>query len=154
MLTFDTVSRPVDLEDNLRDGIVDIAIDWLPAELDPFINTKLFDDRLVLVARRGHPSINAAAHILDDLLKAAFVGPHRRREINHLPQALQEFYKLGVREAVHVSELLEIPTVVASTDLVGVFAASMGTLMEERLGLQALPIPHELLSSADLHDLA
>jgi DNA-binding transcriptional LysR family regulator len=78
------------------------------------------------------------------LLKAAFVGPHRRREINHLPQALQEFYKLGVREAVHVSELLEIPTVVASTDLVGVFAASMGTFMEERLGLQALPIPHEL----------
>ena len=96
--------------------------DWQGGELD--INRKLFDDRLVLVARRGHPSINAAV-TFDDLLKAGFVGPHRRREINHLPQALQEFYKLGVREAVHVSELLEIPTVVASTDLVGVFAASM-----------------------------
>ena len=33
-LTFDTVSRPVDLEDNLRDGIADIAIDWLPVTLD------------------------------------------------------------------------------------------------------------------------
>jgi DNA-binding transcriptional LysR family regulator len=143
MLTFDTVSRPVDLEDNLREGIVDIAIDWLPAGLDPFINKKLFDDRLVLVARRGHPSINAAI-TFDDLLKLAFVGPHRRREIDHLPQALKEFYKFGVRETVHVSELLEIPTVVASTDLVGVFAASMGSLMEERLGLQVLPIPHEL----------
>ena len=143
VLTFDTVSRPVDLEDNLREGIVDIAIDWLPAGLDPFINKKLFDDRLVLVARRGHPSINAAI-TFDDLLKLAFVGPHRRREIDHLPQALKEFYKFGVRETVHVSELLEIPTVVASTDLVGVFAASMGSLMEERLGLQALPIPHEL----------
>ena len=89
VLTFDTVSRPVDLEDNLRDGVVDIAIDWLPAELDPFINTKLFDDRLVLVVRRGHPSINAAV-TFDDLLKAGFVGPHRRREIDHLPQALKE----------------------------------------------------------------
>ena len=59
ILTFDTVSQPVDLDGNLRDGISDIAIDWLPAELDPFINTKLFDDRLVLVARGGHPSINA-----------------------------------------------------------------------------------------------
>jgi DNA-binding transcriptional LysR family regulator len=78
------------------------------------------------------------------LLKAGFVGPHRRREIDHLPQALKEFYKLGVREAVHVSELLEIPTIVASTDLVGVFAASMGPLMEERLGLQVVPIPLEL----------
>ena len=47
VLTFDTVSRPVDLEDNLRDGVVDLAIDWLPVGLDPFVNRKLFDDQLV-----------------------------------------------------------------------------------------------------------
>jgi DNA-binding transcriptional LysR family regulator len=51
-----------------------------------------------------------------------------------------------MRVTVHVSELLEIPTVVASTDLVGVFAASMGPLMEQRLGLQVLPIPLDLPS--------
>jgi hypothetical protein len=33
-MTFDTVSLPVDLEDNLRDGQVNLAIDWLPVELD------------------------------------------------------------------------------------------------------------------------
>jgi DNA-binding transcriptional LysR family regulator len=55
VLTFDTVSRPLDLEESLRDGVVDVAIDWLPVELDPFINGKLFDDRLVLLVRRGHP---------------------------------------------------------------------------------------------------
>ena len=59
VLTFDTVSRPVDLEDNLRDGVVDIAIDWLPVELDPFVNRKLFDDQLVLLARSDHPLVNA-----------------------------------------------------------------------------------------------
>ena len=47
----------------------------------------------------------------------------------------------GIRETVHVSELLEIPTLVAGTDLLGVFAASMGALMEQRLGLQVLPLP-------------
>ena len=62
VLTFDTVSRPVDLEDNLRDGVVDIAIDWLPVELDPFVNRKLFDDRLVLLARGDHPSVSASPH--------------------------------------------------------------------------------------------
>src|SRR5271166_618964 len=72
VLTFDTVSRPVDLEDNLRDGIVDIAIDWLSVELDPFINSKLFDDRLVIVARRDHPSVSKGITI-DDLRKEAFV---------------------------------------------------------------------------------
>ena len=58
VLTSDTVSRPLDLEEDLRDGVVDIAIDWLPVQLDPFINTKLFDDRLVLLARRDHPLVD------------------------------------------------------------------------------------------------
>jgi DNA-binding transcriptional LysR family regulator len=40
ILTFSTGSDPVDLEDNLRDGIVDIAIDWLTINLNPFVNTK------------------------------------------------------------------------------------------------------------------
>jgi DNA-binding transcriptional LysR family regulator len=45
---------------------------------------------------------------------------------------------------VRVSELLEIPTVVASTDLLGMSVASMGPLMEKRLGLRVLPIPFGL----------
>jgi DNA-binding transcriptional LysR family regulator len=53
-LMFDTTSRPRDLEDGLRDGRVDIAIDWLPAGMDPFVNWKLYDDQLVVVARSGH----------------------------------------------------------------------------------------------------
>jgi DNA-binding transcriptional LysR family regulator len=55
VLTFDTVSRPVGLDDNLRDGIADIAIDWLPIALDPFVNGKLFKEQMVLLARRNHP---------------------------------------------------------------------------------------------------
>jgi LysR family transcriptional regulator, transcriptional activator for leuABCD operon len=143
VLTFDTVSRPLDLEESLRDGVVDVAIDWLPVEMDPFVNGKLFDDRLVLLVRRGHPSVDVGVTI-EDLWKAEFVTLHHRREIEHTPAAIREFLKLGMREPVHVSELLEIPTVVASTDLVGVFAASMGSLMEKRLGLQVVPIPLEL----------
>jgi DNA-binding transcriptional LysR family regulator len=142
-LTFDTASRPVDLDDHLRDGLVDMAIDWLPLELDPFVNRKLFDDRLILLARGDHPSVSTDATI-EDLWKAEFVAPNHRREIGHLPDALREFYKLGMREAVRVSELLEIPTVVASTDLLGIFPASMGSLLEKRLGLRILAIPIEL----------
>jgi DNA-binding transcriptional LysR family regulator len=40
VLTFDTTSRPVNLEDNLRDGITDMAIDWLPLEMDPFVKSE------------------------------------------------------------------------------------------------------------------
>jgi DNA-binding transcriptional LysR family regulator len=144
-LTFDTVSRPVDLEESLRDGVVDLAIDWLPVQLDPFVNRKLFDDRLVLLARRSHPSVDKGV-TMEDLLRAKFVTIHHRREIEYEPTAIGELRKLGMCVAAHVSELLEIPTLVASTDLVGIFAASMGPLMEQRLGLQVLPLPLELPS--------
>ena len=145
VLTFDTVSRPTDLEDSLRDGIADIAIDWLPVELGPFVNMKLFDDRLALIARGDHPSVDLGVTI-EDLRKLEFVAPHRRRGTEHLPHALRELYGLALPEAVRVSELLEIPTVVASTDLLGIFPLSMGPLMEKRLGLRVLPFPLELPS--------
>ena len=143
VLAFDTVSRPVGLEDNLRDGIVDIAIDWLPVELDPFVNRKLFDDQVVLLAKSDHPAAHPGISI-EELRKAEFVTLHRRREVGRSPQALEDVSGLMIHEAVHVSELLEIPTVVASTDLVGIFLSSMGPLMKNRLGLQVFPVPIEL----------
>jgi LysR family transcriptional activator for leuABCD operon len=143
VITFDTVSRPVALEESLRDGVVDVAIDWLPAELDPFVNKKLFDDRMVLVARKNHPRVSAGLTI-EELRQEELIGLHRRREIDRMPQALRELHlQFHQHEAVHVSELLEIPTVVGTTDLLGLMLSSMGPLIE-RLGLQILAIPLEL----------
>jgi DNA-binding transcriptional LysR family regulator len=142
-LTFDTASRPHNLEDGLRDGLVDLAIDWLPTGTEPFVNQKLFDDRLVLLARRGHPSVKAGATI-EDLRKQQFVTLHPRRHAAAAPQAIREFFELGLHVTLHVSELLEIPTIVASTTLVGNFLSSMGPIMARQLGLQMLTIPLEL----------
>jgi DNA-binding transcriptional LysR family regulator len=136
-LIFDTTSRPRDLEDELRDGRVDIAIDWLP---DPFVNQELFDDRLVLVARNAHPSVTPGATI-EDLREQKFVALHPRRQASDAPRAIREFFEFGLPVILHVSELLEIPTIVASTSLLGTFLSSTGPLMEKRLGLQTLAIP-------------
>jgi DNA-binding transcriptional LysR family regulator len=73
-----------------------------------------------------------------------FIGMHHRRELGHLPKALKELYNLQFHEVARVSGLLEIPTVVASTDLLGLIPSSMGPLMEKRLGLRVLAIPFEL----------
>jgi DNA-binding transcriptional LysR family regulator len=142
-LTFETTSRPMNLEDHLRDGIVDIAIDWIPVELDPFVNRKLFDDQLVLVARAEHPSVKGRA-TLEDLRKVEFVFPHVRRELGRLPTPLRDFQNLGLPEALRVSELLEIPAVVLTSDLVGIFPQSMASAIRERLGLQVLAPPFEV----------
>ena len=95
------------------------------------------------MARSNHPSVNVGITI-GGLRKEKFVAPHRRRDIENLPHALREFYRLGLPEVLHVSELLEIPTLVASTDLLGIFPLSMGPLMKKQLRLQVLAVPVEL----------
>ena len=142
-LTFETVSQPVSLEETLRDGVVDVAIDSIPVEFDPFVNRKLFEDRMVLIARKNHPRVSGST-TLEGLRTEEFIGMHHRREVGHLPKALKELYHLQLHEVVRVSGLLEIPTVVASTDLLGLIPSSMGPLMEKRLGLRILAIPVEL----------
>jgi DNA-binding transcriptional LysR family regulator len=112
--------------------------------MDPLVNERLFDDRLVIVARDGHPLIKEDLTI-DDLRKLKFVSLHPRRlHAEEVPQAIWRFFELEVQVALHVSELLEIPTIVASTDLLGIFMSSMGQLLQERLGVQILAIPLEL----------
>jgi DNA-binding transcriptional LysR family regulator len=142
-LAFETVSRPIGLEDRLRDGNADLAVDWLPAELDSFINKNLFDDQLILIARRDHPSVCRGVTI-EDLRKEKFVTLHARRDVQRRPVVIRELSSLGMLEEVHVSELLEIPTVVASTDLLGIMPLSIGPLLEKRLGLQVLSPSLEL----------
>jgi LysR family transcriptional activator for leuABCD operon len=142
-LSFDTISRPADLEKGLGDGIVDIAVDWLPAALGPFVNRKLFDDHIAILVRRGHPRIKSSATI-EQLLEEEFVALHRRRAVEQLPPGLQQFARLEARETVQVDELLEIPAIIACTDLVGMFPSSMGAILQERLGLQVILIPLEL----------
>ncbi len=139
-LGFDTMSLPPLLEEELRDGVVDLAVDWLTIDLDPFVNTRLFDDRLVVIARRDHPVLRPGLTVAD-LQQVEFVLPHARRDERHRPPAVREIARLGLRGAVWVSELLEIPTVVSSTDLAGLFLASMAPLLQQRMGLQVLPVP-------------
>jgi DNA-binding transcriptional LysR family regulator len=143
VLTFDTITRPSGLEGDLRAGAVDVAIDWLPILLDPFVNQKLFDDRLVLLARSDHPAVKMTV-TLNDLRKLEFVGGHPRRHIEQLPVAIGEYRKLGLNEVIVVSELLEIPGIVANTDLLGPFVSSMAPLLQKGLRLQVLAIPLDL----------
>jgi DNA-binding transcriptional LysR family regulator len=81
---------------------------------------------------------------LEHLQQHEFISLHRRGDMDHLPHAIGELYRQELRVVVRVSELLEIPAVVATSDLLGFFPASMGALMHQRLGLQVIDIPLEL----------
>ena len=147
-IKFETVTRPFDLDVRLREGDIDLVVDWLPIEADPFVNRRLFEDRIVLLAREGHP-IAKPGMTYEDMRQCEFVSIHHRRDTLHMPPVLRTLVP-HVRETLLISELLEIPTVVACTNLVGIFVDSMMPMLSARLHLQALELPMELPNDREL----
>src|SRR4029077_10812170 len=55
VLNFDTQTLPAELPDQMRTGEVDVAVDYMAAGDERFVQRKLFDERIVFLARRKHP---------------------------------------------------------------------------------------------------
>jgi len=143
VLKFDTRTNPHNRDEALRDGELDLAIDWMPAQRQQFVVKKLFDERLMIIVRRDHPRIGASA-TLQELQRERFVGLEPRLPVLLQPEAARQLDALGLRAAVVVSEFLEVPTVVTSTDLLGVMPASTDGPLAARNGLRFLPLPQRL----------
>src|SRR5271166_3262184 len=60
VLRMDTKTMPADHTPDMREGRLDLAIDWLRVEHDRFVNKVVLSEELMLVARREHPRIGSA----------------------------------------------------------------------------------------------
>jgi LysR family transcriptional activator for leuABCD operon len=125
-IRFDTRTLPIDLATRLRDGEVDACIDWFPVEGDRFVLRKLFDDRLVFIARGNHPRVRPNMP-LENLRKEGFVGIHPRQGTP--PDSMRIIRRLlddlDLDWVVSLSEFLEVPFVALLTDLVCYLPESM-----------------------------
>ena len=132
-----TRSRPIDLERALREGRADVAVDWLPIAGAQFREAILFQDKIVAVARRGHPALRRppSKQVLKD---GAFVALRPRVEGDHPLEGLREWQRLKLRYALEVSEILEIFMVASHSDLFGLILCSMEAIGREDFGLRAL----------------
>jgi len=142
-LEFDTRSSPAGLEEALREGTTDLAIDWLAAEGDPFVNRRLFDETLVVLARQGHPRIRKGAD-LAALRAEEFVWLRPRRGEAGRPKPFRQMAEAGIPVSMLVSELLEVPALVAASDMLGVFPAALAARLEELVGLVTVALPTKL----------
>ena len=93
---FNTQSRPANLEQGLREGRVDAAIDWLPAAGEHFREEVVFRDNVVIAARKGHPILRGRI-TLKALREQAFVRLRPRGEENRLPDSGAQLQSLGLR---------------------------------------------------------
>ena len=137
--SFSTRSRPVDLEQALRDGRFDAAIDWLVPARSQFHEIPLFEDAMVAVARRSHPAALKVRHE-KDLKSLDFVALRPRIDGDSPVPGLQEWMRLKLNFALEVSEILEVLLLASQSDLVGLVPKSMLKLARDTFQLRALPV--------------
>ncbi|MEO3470228.1 LysR substrate-binding domain-containing protein [Roseomonas sp. CAU 1739] len=139
-LRFDTRTLADDAPVLMREGLLDLAVDWIAAEDDRFVNRRLFDDSLVIVARGDHPRATPRMG-WKDLAKEEFVRCHRRA-FERRPKALSgKLWDLMADSRLTVSEYLEVPFVVGRTDYLGVLPKTMEHIARTDLRMIVIEVP-------------
>jgi DNA-binding transcriptional LysR family regulator len=134
-----TRSRPIDLDRALRDGRIDVAIDWIQPDGDQFESTLLFEDVLVAVAREGHPALRRPVS-MKTLREGRFVSLRPRVDGEHPVAGIREWRRLNLPVALEVSEILEVFMVTSQSDLFGLIPRSMAKTARSTLGLRPLGV--------------
>lgn len=163
IVRFDTRTLPGDAAERMRAGHLDIAVDGHPPADDRFVARKLFDDALLLIARKDHPRVRPGTG-MEQLAGERFVRPHERP---NPPPAIREVLRvagdLSITWQLRVSEFLEVPFVVANSDLLGFIPRSLAESVPQAGAVEvidtpiaAMPIPiylvwHETRRSDDGH---
>jgi len=139
-LRFDTRTLADDGPQLMREGLLDLAIDWIAAEDDRFVNRRLFDDGLVIAARHGHPRASPQMG-WSDLATEEFVRCHRRAA-ERRPKALHgKLWDLMAESRLTVSEYLEVPFIVSRTDYLGVLPKTMATVARREFRMIVIDVP-------------
>jgi LysR family transcriptional activator for leuABCD operon len=141
-LEFDTRTTPSDLFELMRAGELDLAVDWVPAQGERFVSRRLFDDGLVFVARTGHP--RATRKMGSDALRAEGFIRHRPRSGARsaaVQQLLDAIDALDLDWVLSLSEFLEVPYLVLTTDLIGYMPMSLWHAAQPSNLLQTIDTP-------------
>jgi DNA-binding transcriptional LysR family regulator len=127
---------------DLLAGKYDFILGLLPAGDPPstLSHELIFEDRIALIARCGHPLLGRKRHSAQTLVKATWVMPfsghyHRRR----LENVFEEAHLPPPEPTIECSSTDFIKRIVASTDHVGVLAG-MGLGDEDAASLSEIPL--------------
>jgi DNA-binding transcriptional LysR family regulator len=150
-VAFSTRSRPIDQERGLSEGRIDVAVDWLVPADERFAESVVFEDGVVVMARRGHPALRQRSAL--QVAKTTGLALLRPRiDGEHPVPAMRELLRLPWRDMFEVSELIEVLMVARATDLLAPVPSSMEWLGREAFDLRRVtaiarlaPIPIRLV---------
>jgi DNA-binding transcriptional LysR family regulator len=140
-LTFTGLNQ--DLALSLRRMELDVLIDYVPLTQD-FVHTELLtDERLVVIARQGHPRIDASLSLEQYLAEEHIFLPQRSRERSQLEQALGG-HPLPRKKAAQVQNFSSMLPVVAATDYLAVLPSRIAEIYSGAFDLQCFDFPLEI----------
>lgn len=140
----DVEFRYADREQALRwleRGEIDFRLGWWP-EPAPTLRYKfLFRDRLVCIARRGHPQIPGSLSV-DRFLQTPHVRILTLRGPSHraIDRAVSLLHR-KLRVAVRVQNAFDMSNVVASSSLIATVPERQARMLAEKFPLQTLRLP-------------
>lgn len=132
--------RARELGEQLRDGAIDVAVLCDPVLGKEQRGEVLWSDEPVLVARRGHPRLKAAAPDRRALLRELFV---RVRQPDTEDDPFDPVTLLGpsVRVGADLPAPVALPVLVSQTDYVAIASGALVRTLAKPLGLRSWPLP-------------
>ena len=127
------------LQEELRNGAVDMAVDYFRLKHEGFTNARLMTDELVSMVRVDHPVIGETL-----TLEQYTTLPHVVLT-QKSPMVDRELAKLGLSrtKALEVPHFISMPLIVKSTDFICTLPRRMATLYSEHFQVRMLKAPIE-----------
>lgn len=140
-VVIDAVTSQSDLEEGLRNGQIDLAVGFFGALGKQFHEHRLFRERFIYVARKGHPSVQRPLR-REQLRDIPHVvgGPQGMEHAAAVQRVLQSS-RVKARVALHVHSFLCVGPIVAKTDLIGVVPSNLAAVVAGHIPLQLLNPP-------------
>ncbi|MCG6874484.1 MAG: LysR family transcriptional regulator [Betaproteobacteria bacterium] len=128
---------------DLRDGIIDLAADFIPPRDDRFASERVMQAEAVAIARKGHPRIGSRL-TLSRYLDEEHVVLTRGNPADARLEGAEALLALDRKVLLEVPSSLAIALVVSQSDLVGVLGRRLAEMLAPQLGLKILPMPIKL----------
>lgn len=130
--------RRGELPKRLREGRLDLAVDFSAVADEDVISEPPSPEPLALIARRGHPRLRGRL-TLKQFLAEEHAVHHERRPSDAEPDLYAALAGLGHRVVMKVASPPGLPIVASETDLLAVVTERMARFFEKPLKLQVLP---------------
>ena len=128
---------------DLRDGVVDIAADFIPPRDDRFTSERVMQAEAVVIVRKGHPRVRSRL-TLAGYLAEEHVVLSRAGLADMRLEGAEPLLALDRRVLLEVPSPLSVALVVSQSDLVGVLGRRLAEVLAPQLGLKILPLPLKL----------